>query len=209
MKIIALLLLLLGIVLLICISYLLATFFAYSFEPWTRADWNTRLIRVGIVAVGLAFLLLVGLGWWAYLHGDYPLALRYVCGYLLLIGAGFVFNFAVRHTNRGNLTVQEMPVTISPDEAQQLAREAAIQPLYFARQLANGHDTITVLPNGQVNYRRVVAGQAEVRASVGYLGPRRDELHPEWVGDGELDRDEYPQFKDAAGQSLVDLFPIR
>jgi hypothetical protein len=203
MKIIALLLLFLGVLLILAVAAMSVFLFAMAFDAPGSADKPGVWLGNSLIFLPLLlFIALLIYAFIAYQSGQYTRAVWLGSVFVAVAAGGWAW---LRFTSlRAHRKLQEVQAREAED-----ARRYPTQR--FLRPFEGGADTILVFPSRIVAYRMPRRGDMPFAYSgpVGDLNEARDAIVIAPAFDGRIRREEFGEFVDEAGRRLTEVYAIR
>jgi hypothetical protein len=201
MKIIAVLLMLLGVAMIVGYGFLYLLGFAMSFDaPGSTTDPKGWMMRIFIFLPLLGLLAILVFAIRAFLSGQYKKS-ALIGSVFAVTGLGAVAYTTITTSNAMN------------NYNDQMAREADDARLYpvqkFIRQGETGADTIIVFPNRIVAYRLNVNREYPHNGPLGDLNSTRDTLIYDRRPDTQLKMEELYHFMDEQGRVFTNVYAVR
>jgi hypothetical protein len=201
MKIIALLLMLLGVVLILALGAFSLLMFAMAFDaPGAAQKPGVWAVSLLIFLPLLAAVALLVLAFIAFRSGQYGRSAGF--GAVFGVAAVAAAIYGPLESARARRQGRELMAKMAEEERLFPARK-------FMRHEAAGTDTIIVFPSRIVAYRMYARGDFPYTGPVGELNEARDAIVIGSSFDGRIRREEFDQFVDEQGRRLTDVFAIR
>lgn len=203
MKIIALLLMLLGVALIAGVGVMSLLAFAMGFDAPGSADkpgvWLLNSL-IFLPSIGLMVVLVLAFN--AYRSGQYGRSVGFGSVFALLAGGGALYFSKTSYDALRDYRAREA----------EAAENARLYPLQkFVRSFEGGADTILVFPDRIVAYRLAKRGDLPFPYSgpVGDLNEARDAILISRSYDWRIGLAEFPEFVDENGRKLTEVYSIR
>jgi len=202
MKVVAILLMLLGVVVIFFLGFIGLLGFAMAFDAPGSADsasnWVFAILMATLpVIISLVLLVLAFLAFRAGKHTRSAL-IGSVFGLALI---GFLV-LSVTSSFMAMRSMKNMKIT-------EMENERLYPTQNYIRSVEGGVDTVIVFPDGIVAYRLFREGTFHYAGPLGDLNGQRDSIIYYDKPDTKLRRDELDQFSDAYGRKLTDIYKIR
>ncbi len=203
MKILALLLMLLGLLLILGVGAMSVLLFAMSFDAPGSAEKPGNWLLNALIFLPLLLLLAVLIyAFIAYQSGNYTRAVWLGSVFGIALVGGFAFFGITSLTTLRHMQAERAKET----------EEARLYPEQrFIRPFEGGADTIIVFPNRIVAYRMPRRGDMPFAYSgpVGDLNESRDAIVIDPVFDRRIELAEFPEFVDERGRRLTEVYSVR